>query len=62
MKIPTTKHTGPRALPPRSALASAPGGGEQALEGGRPGAAQREVAAELLQPHGSGCKMGIVWR
>lgn len=42
--------------------ASAPASGEQALSGGRPGEAQREVAAELLQPPASGCKMGIVWR
>lgn len=62
MKIPTVKHTGPCASPPRSAPASAPGGGEQALDGGRPEEAQHEMAAELLQPHGSGCKMGIVWR
>lgn len=49
---------------PRSGArgASAPASGERALGGGRPGEAQREVAAELLQPRGSGCKMGIVWR
>lgn len=62
MKNPMVKHTGPRASLLRSTLASAPGGGEQALDGGRPEAAQHEMAAELLQPHGSGCEMGIVWR
>lgn len=62
MKIPTAKHTEPCASLLRSAPASAPGGGEQALDGGRPEEAQHETAAELLQPHGSGCKMGIVWR
>lgn len=62
MKIPMAKHTEPQASLPHSAPASAPGGGEQALGGGRPEAAQRETAAELLQPRGSGCKMGIVWQ
>lgn len=62
MKIPTAKQAGPHASLQSSALVSAPGGGEQALDGGRPEAAQHEMAAELPQPHSSGCKMGIVWR
>jgi len=60
VKIPTAKHMGPCASLPRSAPSSAPYGGEQALDGGRPEAAQRETAAELLQPRDSGCEMGIV--
>lgn len=62
MKIPMAKHTEPHASLPHSAPASAPGGGEQALDGGRPEEAQHETAAELLLPRGSGCKMGIVWQ
>lgn len=63
MKIPTVKPTGPGASLPRSARLPLPAGRCGAgSRRRRPEAAQREAAAEPLQPRGAGCGMGIVWR